>query len=192
METIIDGRTLREIIPIVPFTLQFNGKLKPEDWKDMDQALQLHKLLKHLFQWRMDNKRLNLALSWAELGEFCHKVFLNKITFKDLIVITYRWIPNRKFKLLEERAARIRENKATIQAIQEQLNQKENTLIPSGSQEVDQLNSPVASQHKGTRRSVAKSHHCSKTQVLFRRRQESKGKNKTSFNQSQEKSDAQL
>ncbi|MBW0514727.1 hypothetical protein O181_054442 [Austropuccinia psidii MF-1] len=35
------------------------------------------------------------------------------------------------------RAARIRENQATTQAIEEHLNQKEHTLIPSGSQGVD-------------------------------------------------------
>ncbi|MBW0567276.1 hypothetical protein O181_106991 [Austropuccinia psidii MF-1] len=56
-DIIIDGRTLREIIPTLPFTLQLNGNLKPEDWKDMYQALQLHQILKDLFQWRMDNKR---------------------------------------------------------------------------------------------------------------------------------------
>ncbi|MBW0589597.1 hypothetical protein O181_129312 [Austropuccinia psidii MF-1] len=43
------------------------------------------------------------------------------------------WNPNRQFKLLEERETRIRENKATIKAIEEQLNQTEPTLIPSGS-----------------------------------------------------------
>ncbi|MBW0491849.1 hypothetical protein O181_031564 [Austropuccinia psidii MF-1] len=53
-----DGKTPREIIPTLPFTFQFNKNLKPEDWKDMDQVLQLHPLLKDLFQLRMDNKRL--------------------------------------------------------------------------------------------------------------------------------------
>ncbi|MBW0581463.1 hypothetical protein O181_121178 [Austropuccinia psidii MF-1] len=49
LDTVVDGKTLREIIPTLPFTFQFNRNLKPEDWKDMDQALQLHKLLKDLF-----------------------------------------------------------------------------------------------------------------------------------------------
>ncbi|MBW0504478.1 hypothetical protein O181_044193 [Austropuccinia psidii MF-1] len=57
-----------EIIPTLPFSFQFNRNLKPEDWKDIDQVLQLHQLLKDLFQWSMDNKRFNLALHWAEIG----------------------------------------------------------------------------------------------------------------------------
>ncbi|MBW0471768.1 hypothetical protein O181_011483 [Austropuccinia psidii MF-1] len=61
LETVVDGKTLREIIPTLPFTFQLNRNLKPEDWKDMDQVLQLHKLLKDLFQWMMGNKRFNLA-----------------------------------------------------------------------------------------------------------------------------------
>ncbi|MBW0489990.1 hypothetical protein O181_029705 [Austropuccinia psidii MF-1] len=67
-DTAVDGKTLREIIPTLPFTFQFNRNLKQEDWKDMDQALQLHQLLKDLFQWSMENKRFNLASHWAELG----------------------------------------------------------------------------------------------------------------------------
>ena len=42
METVVDGKTLREIIPTLPFTFQFNINLKPEDWKDVDKVLQLH------------------------------------------------------------------------------------------------------------------------------------------------------
>ncbi|MBW0564071.1 hypothetical protein O181_103786 [Austropuccinia psidii MF-1] len=60
-----------KIIPTLPFTIQFNRNLKPEDWKDMDQVLQLHQLLKDLFQWSMDNKRFNLASHREELGESC-------------------------------------------------------------------------------------------------------------------------
>ncbi|MBW0538566.1 hypothetical protein O181_078281 [Austropuccinia psidii MF-1] len=119
----------------------------------------------------MDNKRFNLASNWAELGASFQKICLKEIDFKDLMVITKGWSPNRNFKLLEERVTRIRENKATIQAIEEQLNQTEPTLIPSGSQGVGQPNSPVASHHLGTRRSVAKSHHSSQSQVVSRRRQ---------------------
>ncbi|MBW0571516.1 hypothetical protein O181_111231, partial [Austropuccinia psidii MF-1] len=56
LDTLVDGKTLREIILTLPFTLQFNRNIKPEDWKHMDQVLQLHQLLKDSFQWRMDNK----------------------------------------------------------------------------------------------------------------------------------------
>ncbi|MBW0498227.1 hypothetical protein O181_037942 [Austropuccinia psidii MF-1] len=136
-DTIVDGKELREIIPTLPFTFQFNRNLKPEDCKDMDQVLQLHQLLKHLFQWSMDNKRFKLTSHWAELGEIFHNICLKEIPFKDLMVITKVWNQNRQFKLLEERETRIRQHQATIQAIQERLNQTEPTLVPSGSQGVD-------------------------------------------------------
>ncbi|MBW0528138.1 hypothetical protein O181_067853 [Austropuccinia psidii MF-1] len=67
LDIVVDGKTLREIIPTLPFTFQFNRNLKPEDWKHMDQLIQLHQLLKDLFQWSMDNKRFNRASHWAEL-----------------------------------------------------------------------------------------------------------------------------
>ncbi|MBW0529637.1 hypothetical protein O181_069352 [Austropuccinia psidii MF-1] len=38
LDTMVDGETLREIIPTLPFSLQFNRNLKPEDWKDMNQS----------------------------------------------------------------------------------------------------------------------------------------------------------
>ncbi|MBW0483274.1 hypothetical protein O181_022989 [Austropuccinia psidii MF-1] len=116
----------------------------------MNQFLQLHQLLKDLCQWSMDNKRFNIASHWEKLGESFHKIYLKEIPSKDLMVITKGWDSNRQFKGLEERATRIRENQATIQALEEQLNQKELTLIPSGSQAVDQPKSPVASHHSGT------------------------------------------
>ncbi|MBW0536938.1 hypothetical protein O181_076653 [Austropuccinia psidii MF-1] len=96
---------------------------------------------------------------------------------------------HQEVQTMEERENSIRENQATIQAIEEQLNQKGPTLIPSGSQGVDQPNSPVASHHLGTRRSVATSHHSSQSQVVSRRRQGYKGKNKISFSQKQRESD---
>ncbi|MBW0461177.1 hypothetical protein O181_000892 [Austropuccinia psidii MF-1] len=104
--------------------LEYSGgwNLKAEDWKDMDQILQLRQL-KDLFQWSMDNKRFNLAGYWAELGESLQKIFLKEIEFRDLMVITKGWNPNRQFRLLEVRANRIRENQATIQAIEEHLTQ---------------------------------------------------------------------
>ncbi|MBW0581973.1 hypothetical protein O181_121688 [Austropuccinia psidii MF-1] len=87
----------------------------------MDQVLKFHQLLKYPFQWSIDNKRFIPASHWEELGECFQKVGLKEIPFKDPMVITKGWNANRKFKLLEERAARIRENQATIQAIEEQL-----------------------------------------------------------------------
>ncbi|MBW0482390.1 hypothetical protein O181_022105 [Austropuccinia psidii MF-1] len=85
--------------------------------------------------------------------------------------ITKDWSPIRQFRLLEERETRIRENKATIQAIEEQLNQTGPTLIPSGSQGVDQISSPVVLHHYETNRPVSKSHHSSQSLVASRRRQ---------------------
>ncbi|MBW0526826.1 hypothetical protein O181_066541 [Austropuccinia psidii MF-1] len=133
-DTAVDCKTLREIIPTLPFTFQFNRNLKPEYWKDMDEVLQIHQLLKDLFQCSMDNRRFNLASHSAELGASCQKICLKGIDFKDLMVITKGWNPTRKFRLLEVRANRIRENQATIQAIAEQLTQTGLTQIPSGSQ----------------------------------------------------------
>ncbi|MBW0546878.1 hypothetical protein O181_086593 [Austropuccinia psidii MF-1] len=117
----------------LPLTFQFKTNLKPEDWKDMDQFLQLQQLLKDLFQWSMDNKRFNLASHWAELGETCQKICPKEIDFNDLMVITKGWNITRQFKLLDVRANRIRENQATIQAIEEQLTQTGHTQI-SGQQ----------------------------------------------------------
>ncbi|MBW0487150.1 hypothetical protein O181_026865 [Austropuccinia psidii MF-1] len=169
LDTVVYGKTLRDIIPTLPLIFKFNRNLKPEEWKDMDQVLQLHQLLQDLFQWRMDNKRFNLASHWAELRASCQKIYLKEIPFKGLMEIARGWNPTRKFRLPEERETRIRENQATIQAIEEQLNQKGPTLIPSGSQGVDQTSSPVVSHHSGTRRSVAKSNHSSQSQVVSRR-----------------------
>ncbi|MBW0516246.1 hypothetical protein O181_055961 [Austropuccinia psidii MF-1] len=84
--------------------------------------------------------------------------------------------PTRHLRLLEVRANRIRENQATIQAIEEQQTQTGLTQIPSGSQQVGQTSSPVASHDSGNRISVAKSHHSSQYQGVSRRRQGYKGK----------------
>ncbi|MBW0496275.1 hypothetical protein O181_035990 [Austropuccinia psidii MF-1] len=156
LDTVMDGKTLREIIPTLPFTFQFNRNLKPEDWKDMDEVLQLHQLLKDLFQWRIDNKRFNLASHWDELGETFQKICLKEIDFKDRMVITKGWNPTRQFRILEETATRTRENQETTQDIEEELTQTGNTQIPSG-----QTSSQAASHHSGTNRSVAKTHHSS-------------------------------
>ncbi|MBW0556343.1 hypothetical protein O181_096058 [Austropuccinia psidii MF-1] len=180
---------MREIISTLPFTLQFNRKLKPEDWKDMDQALQLHQLLKDSFQWIMDNKRFNLASHWAEVGASCQRICLKEIDFKDLMVVTKGWNPTRKFRLLEAKENRIRENQATLQAIEEQLTQTGPTQIPSGSQGEGQISSPVALNQSETKKSVTRSHNSSQFQEVSRKRQGYKGKDKTSFNQRKRESD---
>ncbi|MBW0526144.1 hypothetical protein O181_065859 [Austropuccinia psidii MF-1] len=158
----------------------------------MDKFLQLHQLLKDLFEWRMENKRFKLASHCAGLGESCQRIFLKEISFTDLMVINKGWNSKIQFKILEERATRIRDNQATIKAIEEKLNQKGYTLIPSGSQGVEQPKYPVASHHSGNSRSVTKSHHYSQSQVVSRRRQGYKGKNKTSFGHRQKESDQMI
>ncbi|MBW0466205.1 hypothetical protein O181_005920 [Austropuccinia psidii MF-1] len=101
------------------------------------------------------------------------------------MIITKDWNPTRQFRLLEVRANRIRENQATIKAIEEQLTQTGHTQLPLGSQGEGQISSPVASHHSETNRSVAKSHHSSHPQEASSRRQGHKGKTKTSFPQRQ-------
>ncbi|MBW0548781.1 hypothetical protein O181_088496 [Austropuccinia psidii MF-1] len=165
---------------------------KPEDWKDMDEVLQLHHLLKDLFQWRMEIKRFNLASDLEELKAGCHMIYLEQIPFKYLMVIAKGLDPKRQFKILEEREARTRDNQATVQEIEGKLNPTQNTVIPSGSQGVNKPDSPVASHHSGTNRSVTKCHHSSQSQVGSRRRQGSKVKNKNSFNQRQKDSDLMI
>ncbi|MBW0539345.1 hypothetical protein O181_079060 [Austropuccinia psidii MF-1] len=86
----------------------------------------------------MENKRFNLASHWAELGPRFQRICLKEIDFKDLMVITKGWNPTRKFRPLEWRETRIRDNQATIQAIAEQLTQTGHTQIPPGSQRVYQ------------------------------------------------------
>ncbi|MBW0460484.1 hypothetical protein O181_000199 [Austropuccinia psidii MF-1] len=179
----VNAKTLREITPLLPFTLKLNRDLKPEDWKDMDQLLKLHKLLKDLFQQIIEHKRFNMDSHWAEKGEGWQKIFLREISFKELMEITKDWNSNRKFKLLEDREAKIRKNESTMQAIEEKWSQKENIMTPSGSHGVGQPNSPVASHHSDSSKSRPKSHHSSQFQEVSRRRQESNGKNKITFSQ---------
>ncbi|MBW0475042.1 hypothetical protein O181_014757 [Austropuccinia psidii MF-1] len=188
LDTVVDGKTMRKIILTLPFKPQFNRNLKPQGWKDMDQVLQPHQLLKDLFQWGMDNKRFNPASHCAELGASCWKIFLKEIDFKDLMIITKGWNPTRQFRFLEVRANRIRENQATIHALEERLTQTGHTLIPSGSQGAGKISSPLASNHSETNRSVTKSHYSSYSQEVSRRRQGHKGNNKTSFPQRQRES----
>ncbi|MBW0477356.1 hypothetical protein O181_017071 [Austropuccinia psidii MF-1] len=192
LDTVVDGKKLREIIPTLQFTFQSNRNLGAKDWKDMDQVLQLDQLLKDLFQWSMGNKRLKLPSYWEELGASFQKIYCKETDFKDLMVITKGWNHNRQFRLLEERETRIRQNYATIQAIEGKLTQTGHIKIASGSQGVGQTSSPLASHHSGTNRSVAKSHHSSQSQVVSRRRQGYKGKNKTYFKQRQRESDQMI
>ncbi|MBW0586392.1 hypothetical protein O181_126107 [Austropuccinia psidii MF-1] len=140
----------------------------------------------------MDSKTFNMTSHWAKHGAICQKICLKEIECKDIMVITKCWNPTRKFRLLEARAQRIRENQATIQAIEERLTQKGPTKIPSGSQGAGQISSPVASHHSETRISVAKSHHSSQFREVSRRRQGNKGQNKTSFNQRKKVSDPMI
>ncbi|MBW0516016.1 hypothetical protein O181_055731 [Austropuccinia psidii MF-1] len=191
LDTVVDGKTLREIIPTLPFTSQFNRNLKPEDWKDMDQVLQLHQLLRDFFQWSMD-KIFYLEYNWAELEASCQKICLKEIDFKELMIITKGWNSTRQLRLLEVRANRIRKNQATMQASEEQLTQTGHSQIPSGSEGEGQIGSPVASNHSETKRSVAKSHHYSQSQEDSRRRQGYKGKNKTTFSQRKRESDPMI
>ncbi|MBW0521207.1 hypothetical protein O181_060922 [Austropuccinia psidii MF-1] len=129
---------------------------------------------------------------WEELGESFQKIFLKEIDFRDLMLITKGWNPTRQLRLLEVRANRIRENQATIQAIEEQLTQTGNTQIPSGSQGEGQNSFPVASNHSETNTSVAKSHHSSQSQEVSRGRQGYKCKNKTTFSQRKNESDPMI
>ncbi|MBW0467120.1 hypothetical protein O181_006835 [Austropuccinia psidii MF-1] len=140
----------------------------------------------------MDNKRFNLASHWAELAASCQKIFIKEIDFRDLMVITKGWNSTRKFRLLEVRANRIRENQAAIEAIEEQLTQTGHTHIPEGSQGAGQIRSPVTLHHSETNRSVAKSHHSSQSQEGSRRIQGYKGKNKTTFSQRKQESDSMI
>ncbi|MBW0533429.1 hypothetical protein O181_073144 [Austropuccinia psidii MF-1] len=140
----------------------------------------------------MDKKRFNMESHWEELGANCQRICLKEIDFRDFMVITKGLNPTRKFRLLEVRENRIRENQATIQAIEEQLTQTGNPHMPSGSQGVDQTRSQVASNQSGTNRSVSKSHHSSKSQEVSRRRQGYKGKNKTTFNERKRESEPMI
>ncbi|MBW0505497.1 hypothetical protein O181_045212 [Austropuccinia psidii MF-1] len=158
----------------------------------MDQLLQLHQILKDLIQWSIDNKSFPLASHWAGLKASFQKICLKEIDFKDLMVINKGWNPTRKFRILEVRASRIRENQATIQAIEEQLTQTGPTQIPSGSQGAGKISSPVAAHHSDTNRSMTKSHHSSKFQEVSMRRKEYKGKNGTTFSKRKRESDPMI
>ncbi|MBW0537922.1 hypothetical protein O181_077637 [Austropuccinia psidii MF-1] len=126
-----------------------------------------------------------LGRTWSKFPEDLSQ----RDRLRDLMVITKGWNPTRQFRLLKVRANRIRENQATIQAIEEKLTQTGHTQIPTGSQVVDQTSSTVALHHSGSDRSGAKSHHSSQSQEVSSRRQGYKDKTKTTFNQRKRESD---
>ncbi|MBW0461813.1 hypothetical protein O181_001528 [Austropuccinia psidii MF-1] len=96
----------------------------------------------------MKNKSLNLPSNYKELSEIFEKICLREISFKYILEITKGWSPNRQLKLLEDREAKVRENQATIQAIEEKWNQKEHNMTSSRSQGVlENLNFAVALHH---------------------------------------------
>ncbi|MBW0480736.1 hypothetical protein O181_020451 [Austropuccinia psidii MF-1] len=124
-----------------------------------------------------------LGKTWRKLPEDMSQIDILQKT----LLITKGWNPNRRFKILEEREARIRETQATIQTIEEQLHQAEHALFPSRSQGVNQPDFPLDSHHSGI-----KSHHSSHCHVHARRKQRSKRENITSLNQRQKESDPMI
>ncbi|MBW0460939.1 hypothetical protein O181_000654 [Austropuccinia psidii MF-1] len=84
-----------------------------------------------------------LGRAWSRLPEDMSQ----RDTFQRTYGNKQRIESQKEVKLLEERAARRRENQATIQAIEEKLNQTEHTLIPSGPQGIRQPESKMASHH---------------------------------------------
>ncbi|MBW0477320.1 hypothetical protein O181_017035 [Austropuccinia psidii MF-1] len=131
---------------------------------------------------------IRLGRNWSKLPE--------DISQRDIFYISYsnqkRMESQQEAQTPGGRATRIRDNKDTIQAIEEQLKQTDPTLIPSASQGVDQPNSPVASHHSGNSTSVTKSHHSSQSHVVSMRIKGYKGKNKTSFSHRQKESDPMI
>ncbi|MBW0471327.1 hypothetical protein O181_011042 [Austropuccinia psidii MF-1] len=105
--------------------------------EDMDQVLQLHQLLKDLFQWRMDNKSFNLASHWAELGASCQKISLKELDFRDLMVRTTGWNPTRKRTTDPERA-----HSDSIRLTRSRKNQLSSGFKPFRNQQISGQKSP--------------------------------------------------
>ncbi|MBW0480386.1 hypothetical protein O181_020101 [Austropuccinia psidii MF-1] len=176
LDTVVDGMTLKEIIPTLTFTFQYTETPNQRTGRIWIKFFSFTNFSKTFFQWSMDNMKFNLASHWAEIEASFQKICLKVIDFKYLMVRTKDWNLTRHFRLLEVRANRIRANQATIQAIEEQLTQTGIIKIPSGSQEVGQTSSPVASHHSETSRSVAKSHHSSQSQEVSRKDKDTRAK----------------
>ncbi|MBW0463469.1 hypothetical protein O181_003184 [Austropuccinia psidii MF-1] len=119
--------------------------------------------------WIHIGKSFNLDSHWEELQKGFQKILQKGISFKGPMEITKGWKPNSQFKLLEQREAKIRENRAIIEAIKGQWNGKGYKLISSGSHKVvNQPKSPVTSQHSEYNKSVAKSPYFPKSTIFPR------------------------
>ncbi|MBW0493231.1 hypothetical protein O181_032946 [Austropuccinia psidii MF-1] len=174
--TVLDGKTLRKSYPPCHLLSNSPGTSKQRTGKTWIKFFSSTNSSKIYFNGAWTTRGFDLASHWVELGASFQKICLKEIDFKDLMIITKGWNSTRQFRILEVRANRIRENQATIQALEEQPTQTGHNQIPSGSQGIDQTSCPVASNHSGINRSVAKSHHSSQYQEVSRRRQGYKGK----------------
>ncbi|MBW0483611.1 hypothetical protein O181_023326 [Austropuccinia psidii MF-1] len=109
----------------------------------------------------MVQPRIPLDRTWSKLPE--------DISQGDTLQRTYgnhqRLGPHQAVQTPGGEGNQDKENQATTQAIEEQLNHTGPTLIPSGSEGVDKNISQVASHYSGINRSVARSHHSSQSQV---------------------------
>ncbi|MBW0549638.1 hypothetical protein O181_089353 [Austropuccinia psidii MF-1] len=76
MDTVIKfGKNSREILPKMQLKLTSNRGLQPEGWKDLEQALKSHKLLKNMSQWSMEGNILKLSTQLEELKPPPRKYF---------------------------------------------------------------------------------------------------------------------
>ncbi|MBW0477955.1 hypothetical protein O181_017670 [Austropuccinia psidii MF-1] len=97
------GLTNRELLPKGLSKIKFNPELQPGDWKDGEQLINIHKFLKDMFTWSMDNKMFSMEASNAEVGITTKKICLKKMACMDLTKEMKGWNTNKNFKLLEER-----------------------------------------------------------------------------------------
>ncbi|MBW0527071.1 hypothetical protein O181_066786 [Austropuccinia psidii MF-1] len=99
--------------------------------------MRVHKLLKDVFTWSMENKLLTIAASWEEVIITTQKICLKQIPWMDLMEEMKVWNPKRNFKVLEERETRIRENQESIKDIKSSLYMEEPSQIqePPGREE---------------------------------------------------------
>ncbi|MBW0490615.1 hypothetical protein O181_030330 [Austropuccinia psidii MF-1] len=96
------GLTNREILPKGLLNIKFNPELQPGDWTDGEQLINIHKFLKDLFKWSMDNKMFSMEASNAEVGITTKKICLKKMACMDLMKKMKGWNTNKNFKSLEE------------------------------------------------------------------------------------------
>ncbi|MBW0465340.1 hypothetical protein O181_005055 [Austropuccinia psidii MF-1] len=112
------GLTSREFLLKLLFQIKLNQEVQPGDWKNKEQIIKVHKLLKDRFTCSRENKIFSMEASLAKVGVTIQNICLQKMTFLDLMEKMKVWNPNSNFKLLEERPTGIRENQAAIQAIE--------------------------------------------------------------------------